>query len=305
MGNRVYLYCTSATEIPRNDEWDNFFKHCGTEYETQYCIPLYWLIIFRESDIRILPRDHNGFSGDEREYPYLLGNRQVGIARLKQFSHLIKQGLGNIRHDTYLEWIGRLESENMQNIIVRTEELDWTYGEGEFEKDLRKTLSHLEVMSNQPKFAASNTVKDMCGIDVNDDFCEYESFVLVGSANDSSGWPARYAPPIPLSSVASQDTMPSRIEWGILTLPVAFMAAAFVSLSIDSIFGDGYYTVTAWPKLLGGIGAGLAVWTMGSFLNRRIPKNGNKYTFIWLQIEYWAPIAFLFWSSSFFWQNHA
>ncbi|MDP1633516.1 MAG: hypothetical protein Q8L69_02385, partial [Gallionellaceae bacterium] len=80
----------------------------------------------------------------------------------------------------------------------------------------------------------------------------------------------------------------------------AFMAAAFVNLSIDTIFGDGYYTATAWPKLLGGIGVGLAVWAMGSFLNRRIPRNGKKYTFIWLPIEYWAPIAFVFWASSFF-----
>lgn len=303
MGNRVYLYCTSATEIPKNGEWDKFFKNCGTEYETQYCIPLYWLIIFRESDIKILPGDHNGFSEDEREYPYLLVNRQAGIARLKQFSHLIKQGLGDIRHATYLEWIGRLESENMPNIIVRTEELDWTYEVGEFEKDLRKALSHLEVMSTKPEFVASNSVKSMCGIDVNDDFCENESFVLVGSANDRSGWPARYAPPTPLSTATSQDKKQSRVEWGIFTLPVAFMAAAFVNLSIDSIFGDGYYAATAWPKLLGGFGAGLAVWTMGSFLNSRIPRNGKKYTFIKLQIEHWAPIVFLFWSSSFFWQK--
>lgn len=303
MGNRVYLYCTTATEIPKNDEWDKFFENCGTEYEAQYSIPLYWLILFRESDIRISLKNINELSEDdsEREYPYLLCNRQLGITRLKQFSRLIKQGLGNIRHDTYLEWVGRLESENMPNIIVRTLELDWTYGEGEFEKDLREALSHIEAMSNESEFVASNTVKNVCGININNEFCDSESFVLVGSANDRTGWPTRYAPPTPLPSDTSQDGRASRIEWGIFTLPVAIIVAAFVSWCIDFIFGNGYYSATAWPKLVGGIGAALAVWEMGAYLNGRIPKDGKKYTFLWLRIEYWAPIVFIFFSSPFFW----
>lgn len=194
MGNRVYLYCTDATEIPKDDEWDKFFSISGTEYETQYCIPLYWLSLFRVSDIKVLPRDHNGFSEDNREYPYLICDKQAGIERLLEFSSLINKGLGDTRYKTLLEWISRLESEDKKNIIVRTEELDWTYKEGKFEKDLTKVLVHLEKMTTKPEFVASNTVKDMCGIDTDDDFSENESFILAGNANDGSNWPEPYVP---------------------------------------------------------------------------------------------------------------
>ncbi len=84
-----------------------------------------------------------------------------------------------------------------------------------------------------------------------------------------------------------------RVDWGIFTLPVMVVAYVLVNWITDSVFGSGYYKATAWPKLLAGLGSATTLWMLGSHLNRNKTEIGKRHRFLWLPMEYWAPIAFL------------
>jgi hypothetical protein len=192
MSNRVYLCCTVFSDLPNESQFEDFFKVSGTEYEAKACIPLFWMCLFSSTDIRVLPADHNGFDGDSRPYAYLFCSRSAGIEKLKSRSEILKDVLGTNRHALYLEWIARLEAEVFQNILVRTEELDWMGAEGELEETLRKAYKHFEDPRQREEFRMSNAMNDIAGLWHDEVLSECEAYELVGGANSAHQWPPRF-----------------------------------------------------------------------------------------------------------------
>ena len=94
------------------------------------------------------------------------------------------------------------------------------------------------------------------------------------------------------------------------TVPVVVFGALILSqLSVDAVYGDGFYTANTWPKQAAFIVAALFVGFLGFFLNHK--KRGvlideetgepvgkaPAHSLFFIPIEYWAIIvlALLFW----------
>ncbi len=95
-------------------------------------------------------------------------------------------------------------------------------------------------------------------------------------------------------------------------VPVVIFAALILSqLSVDAVYGDGFYTANAWPKQAAFILAAIFVASLGIFLNHTKRKmlfdeetgealgKAPSHTLFFIPIEYWAVIvlALLFWPS--------
>ncbi|WP_343586722.1 hypothetical protein [Herbaspirillum sp.] len=193
MSNRVYLYCTDFPGMPAESQSEDFFKASGTEYEAKACVPLFWMCLFSSSDIKLLPADHNGFDDDSRPYAYLFCSKAAGIERLTRRSEMLKDALGPDRHALYLAWIERLKSEPFQNVLVKTEEIDWMGQEGELEGTLRKAYKHFEAARQQEGFQMSNAMNDIAGLWEDETLNTCESYELVGVANTAQQWPPRFS----------------------------------------------------------------------------------------------------------------
>jgi hypothetical protein len=194
MSNRIYLHCTDFSTIPRPEEWEDFYKSSGVEYEASASIPLFWLCIFDASNVHLVPTDHNGFEDDWRSYAYLKCDRLEGVTRLRSRADMMKSALSQNRYSLYLEWMERLEAEPGANILVRTAELDWMCEDGELERDLKKTLGHLEKVSAEGVIRLSNAMKEMVGLWDGEELNECESCELVGCANSGPEWPSPFMP---------------------------------------------------------------------------------------------------------------
>jgi len=103
---------------------------------------------------------------------------------------------------------------------------------------------------------------------------------------DPEHWRVHEPPPAPRRQ-------PLHVDWGIFTLPVIVAAYVLANWIVDSVFWVGYYKATAWPKLLAGLGSAMALWVLGSHLNRNEKEKDRRQRFLGLQMEYWAPIALL------------
>lgn len=209
MSNRVYLYCTNFQSLPKPDERETFFKQSGVEYEANACIPIFWLCMFSAADVRIVPTDHNGFDDDWRPYAYLFCSRKLGIERLHTRAPMMKDALGDLRFSLYTEWLARMENEPYENILVRTEELDWMGEDGELEKTLRKAMQHLEKVCAEGSMKMSNAMNDIAGLWSQEILNECESSELVGSANTSPSWPLPFVP----RPIRSTDTPHEKKPW--------------------------------------------------------------------------------------------
>lgn len=202
MSNRIYLYCTNFQSLPKPDEWENFFRQSGIEYEAKASIPIFWLCLFSSSNIRMVQPNHNGFDDDWRSYPYLMCSRKSGLDRLKERAPMMQKALGELRFALYTEWLQRIEHEPYENILVRTEELDWLGNEGELEGSLRKALKHLEQVCAEGSMRMSNAMNDISGLWSDEVLNECESSELVGISNESNSWPQRFEPlPIRMQDV--------------------------------------------------------------------------------------------------------
>lgn len=191
MGNRVYLNCTAYDKMPNKAEWDDFFARSGTEYETQGLLPYFWLCLFDRSSIKIDPADRNGFEDDDRPYAYLIGKRIECVERLRRVAALIDREPASPIHAALAEWLTRLASSPHENIIVRTEELDWMGEEGALEKEIAKALRHHEKCLAQGQLALSQAICYICGLSHDDTLLECEPAWLFGNANDGTSWPSR------------------------------------------------------------------------------------------------------------------
>ncbi len=93
-------------------------------------------------------------------------------------------------------------------------------------------------------------------------------------------------------------------------VPVIVMAALILSqLSVDSIYGDGFYTANAWPKQAAFVAAAVLVGFLGFFLNHmkrgylvdeetgEVVGKAPSHSLFFIPVEYWAVIvlALFFW----------
>ena len=49
----ILLYTTDFSVEPTRDEEPEFFERCGTEYEANTRIPLFWLCLYDAGDVRL------------------------------------------------------------------------------------------------------------------------------------------------------------------------------------------------------------------------------------------------------------
>lgn len=195
MSNSVYLYCTDFSELPTESQFEYFFKMSGTEYEAISAIPLFWLCLFSDADVRIFSSNGEfdlpeGEPGDNfRPYAYLCCSKTMGIERLKNRESIMCLALGEKRFSLYEEWISRLEAEPFKNIMVRTEELDWMGEEGELEEQLRQAFKDLDNCYYQEKLFFTVAMTNIMGLWERANPKELDAYLLVGTANDAQGWP--------------------------------------------------------------------------------------------------------------------
>ena len=98
--------------------------------------------------------------------------------------------------------------------------------------------------------------------------------------------------------------------YGWLVPVVVFAALLLSQLSVDAIYGEGFYTANAWPKQVAFVAAGFLVGAIGFYLNhikRQLlvdHETGEpvgkapSHTLFFIPIEYWAVIVLVlfFWS---------
>ncbi len=86
-------------------------------------------------------------------------------------------------------------------------------------------------------------------------------------------------------------------------VPVVIIAALILlQLSVDAVYGDGFYTADAWPKQAAFIVAALSVGFLGFFLNHTKRQllfdeetgealgKAPAHSLFFIPIEYWAVI---------------
>lgn len=91
---------------------------------------------------------------------------------------------------------------------------------------------------------------------------------------------------------------------GFLVAVITFLLLLIAEYVTELLFRDeSYYQTHGWPKLLAFFLAGVAIWPLGTYLNRKqrkvmIEKETGKeismtgHSFFFIKMEYWAPILF-------------
>ena len=102
--------------------------------------------------------------------------------------------LGEKRFALFEEWISRLECESQENILVRTEELDWLCGDGELAKNMAIALKQVNSISSEQGFCVGAITANLAGLWNGELLDECESYELVGS-HLKEDWPQRYEQP--------------------------------------------------------------------------------------------------------------
>lgn len=93
-------------------------------------------------------------------------------------------------------------------------------------------------------------------------------------------------------------------------VPVIVIAALMaLQLSVDAVYGEGFYTANAWPKQAAFIVAAISVGILGIFLNHtkrqmlideesgEVLGKAPSHSLFFIPVEYWAIIvlALTFW----------
>ena len=100
--------------------------------------------------------------------------------------------------------------------------------------------------------------------------------------------------------------------YGWLVPVVVFAALILSQLSVDAVYGDGFYTANAWPKQAASMVAAILVGFIGIYLNHtkrqiqvdeetgQVLGKAPSHSLFFIPIEYWALItlALFFWTMS-------
>lgn len=93
-------------------------------------------------------------------------------------------------------------------------------------------------------------------------------------------------------------------------VPVFVIAALILSqLSVDTVYGEGFYKAHAWPKQAAFIVAAISIGVLGIYLNHKKRQilideetgqavgKAPAHSLFFIPVEYWAVIvlALLFW----------
>lgn len=107
-GRPIYEISKGVDEL----EWANF-------------VPLFWLCLFNESNIKICSVDNSLEIDESNPYAYLITSKDQAIIYLRMRRTLIEKIAGKERLALYDEWISIIESWTNPRLILRTEELSW------------------------------------------------------------------------------------------------------------------------------------------------------------------------------------
>ena len=92
--------------------------------------------------------------------------------------------------------------------------------------------------------------------------------------------------------------------FGFLVAVITFLLLLSAEYVTEVLFrDDSYYQAHGWPKLLAFFLAGVVIWPLGTYLNRKprkvmIEKDTGKevsmpsHSFFFIRMEYWGPILF-------------
>ena len=97
--------------------------------------------------------------------------------------------------------------------------------------------------------------------------------------------------------------------FGWLVPVVVFGALILSQLSVDAVYGEGFYKATAWPKQAGFVAGAVLVGLLGIFLNHMKRQflideetgetlgKAPSHSLFFIPVEYWAIIvlAVTFW----------
>ena len=93
-------------------------------------------------------------------------------------------------------------------------------------------------------------------------------------------------------------------------VPVLVFAALILSqLSVDAVYGEGFYTANTWPKQVAFVVAAFSIGFLGFFLNHKWRQilideetgeavgKAPAHSLFFIPVEYWAVIvlALFFW----------
>jgi hypothetical protein len=82
--------------------------------------------------------------------------------------------------------------------------------------------------------------------------------------------------------------------WGYLVFVITLGVLILMEVGTGRLFHDSnYYAAHGWPRLLGFLVAAVAVWFLGTYLNRRAERaEGNKpvHSLFFIRVDYWAGI---------------
>lgn len=97
--------------------------------------------------------------------------------------------------------------------------------------------------------------------------------------------------------------------FGIVVPILAFGICFIVQMVFDSLFGHGFYTSHAIPKLFAGLAGGAALFFLGSWMNsdanisrilvdpntgERVSVSNGSHTFFFIPVQYWGIIFAVF-----------
>ena len=212
MTNRVYLCCTNFSTPPQETDWPAFGDESGMEYETAYCVPLFWLCLFGPQDVHLAPGDEGVFD-IARDYAYLAFPRDEGLARLRQRSAMMRRAVGDERHALYLEWEARIAREHYSHVLVRTTELDMMEEEGRLQHDMLAALADLDAACASGTLEITPVLANLIGMPYPAEPQRYNSHVLAGTAISAEGWPPALPEPEPRLEVNGADVVVEARPW--------------------------------------------------------------------------------------------
>lgn len=89
-------------------------------------------------------------------------------------------------------------------------------------------------------------------------------------------------------------------RWGILVLVLFAAAYLATQLTVDAVWGQGFYTTVEWPKLVAGLLAAVSIGVVGWLLNREEKAWATTHRFFFVPMQYWAPVVLVATLWSFF-----